>query len=275
MTDTDIDEFIAFGNRLADAAAIHTLAYFRQRPDIGDKATGGKMDPVTEADRGAERAIRALIEASYPTHGIVGEEFGDRPTQSAYEWIIDPLDGTRSFVTGLPLWGTLICLQKDGEPIIGLFDQPYIGERFIGRPGRAELVAGAPVKPLATSTCLTLAQASIGTTSPEIFAGKGELAAFENVADACRLLRYGGDCYLYGMLAAGHLDLVIEASLKPFDIAALVPIVRGAGGVITQWSGGPAQSGGRIIAAATPSLHAQAVEKLNEAPARTDAEIVV
>ncbi len=264
MTDTDIDEYIAFGHRLADAAALETLAHFRQRPEIGDKAADGKMDPVTEADRGAEQAIRALIETSYPTHGIVGEEFGDRPAHSAYVWVIDPLDGTRAFVTGLPLWGTLICLQKDGEPILGLFDQPYIGERFIGRPGRAELVTRGPAQTLSTSACSRLPDASLGTTSPEIFVGKGELAAFEAVADVCRLLRFGGDCYLYGMLAAGHLDLVIEASLKPFDIAALVPIVRGAGGVITQWTGGPAQIGGRIVAAATPSLHAQAMEMLDE-----------
>jgi len=264
MTDTDIDEYIAFGHRLADAAALETLAHFRQRPEISDKAAGGKMDPVTEADRGAERAIRALIETSYPTHGIVGEEFGDRPAQSAYDWVIDPLDGTRAFVIGVPLWGTLICLQKDGEPLFGLFDQPYIGERFVGRPGRAELLARATAQTLTTSTCSRLPDASLSATSPELFVGKGEFEAFETVAEECRLVRFGGDCYSYGMLAAGHLDLVIEASLKPFDIAALVPIVRGAGGVITQWSGGPPQMGGRIIAAATPALHAQAVEMLNE-----------
>ncbi|VAW13616.1 Histidinol-phosphatase [alternative form] [hydrothermal vent metagenome] len=264
MIDTDVNEFVAFAHKLADAAAVKTLRHFRQRPDTDDKAAGGRMDPVTEADRGAERAIRAMIEASYPTHGIVGEEYDVRPAAGAYEWVIDPLDGTRAFITGLPLWGTLICLQKDGRPIIGLFDQPYIGERFIGRPGRSDLMAHQQIQRLTASACTRLANASLATTTPELFTGAGELAAFQYAARTTRLLRYGGDCYLYGMVAAGHLDLVIEASLKPFDIAALVPIVEGAGGVVSQWSGGPAQLGGRIVAAATPSLHAEAIDRLNE-----------
>lgn len=264
MTDTDVDEFIAFAHKLADAAAVETLRHFRQRPDADDKALRGRIDPVTEADRGAERVIRALIEKSYPAHGIVGEEFDDRPAAGAYEWVIDPIDGTRAYITGVPLWGTLVCLQRHGKPLIGLFDQPYIGERFIGRPGRAELVARRQTHRLATSACTRLADASLATTTPDIFTGKGEFAAFEYAARPTRLLRYGGDCYLYGMVAAGHLDLVIEASLKPFDIAALVPIVEGAGGVVSQWAGGPAQTGGRIVAAATPSLHAEAVDRLNQ-----------
>jgi len=264
MPDTDIDEFTDFAKTLADAASMETLPHFRNKPEADDKASSGRMDPVTEADRGAELAIREMIEKHYPTHGIVGEEFADRPSQGAYEWVIDPVDGTRAFVTGMPLWGTLICLQRDGVPFVGLFDQPYIGERFIGSPRGAEMLARGVRHELATSACTSLSAASLGSTTPEIFESPEELAAFEHAAKTTRLLRYGGDCYLYGMLAAGHLDLVIEASLKTFDIAALVPIIEGAGGVVTQWSGEAAHHGGRIVAAATPALHAEAMARLNE-----------
>ena len=268
--ESDAGGFIAFAEQLADAAAQETLRHFRQLIAIEDKAGGGRMDPVTEADRGAETAIRQMITKHFPSHGIVGEEFENKPADSAYEWVLDPIDGTRSFVTGVPLWGTLICLQKDGVPLIGLIDQPYIGERFIGGAtksggaGKAWLNAKGATMTLATSGCEELCKASLGTTTSEVFVTNAEKDAFSLASKDVRMLRFGGDCYLYAMLAAGHLDLVIEASLKPFDVAALVPIVESAGGVITQWSGEPAHLGGRIVAAATPALHEAALAKLAE-----------
>lgn len=262
--ESDVDGFIVFAEQLADAASVQTLRYFRQPIEIDDKAGEGRMDPVTEADRGAELAIRKLIAERFPSHGIIGEEFEDRPASSEYEWVLDPVDGTRAFVTGIPLWGTLICLQRGGVPLIGIMDQPYIGERFIGGPAGSRLIAKGVSGPLLTSGCEDLASASLGATTPEIFITPEEKSAFAAASKDVRMLRFGGDCYLYGMLAAGHLDLVIEASLNSFDIAALVPIIEGAGGVVSQWSGEPAQFGGRIVAAATPALHQAAIAKLKE-----------
>lgn len=262
MPEDDVKTLLEFAGRLADAAASETLRHFRQRTPVDDKAGSGKLDPVTEADRGAERAIRARIEATYPDHGIVGEEFAPRPAKGRFEWIVDPVDGTRAYVTGLPLWGTLIGLERDGVLLIGLMDQPYMGERFTGGPGGAFLTRQGRTARLSTSGVTSLAGASLGATTPEMFDGETE-KAFARVADRARLLRFGGDCYLYAMVAAGHLDLVVEAGLKRFDIAALVPIVEAAGGVVTDWSGGPARLGGRIVAAATQALHREALGALS------------
>lgn len=261
-SDPSIAELLAFAETLADAAAAETLPRFRGRNAVDDKADGGKMDPVTEADRGAELVIRTAIERTYPSHGILGEEFPPREASGRYSWVIDPIDGTRAFVTGLPLWGTLISLEKDGEPLIGILDQPYIGERFIGGPDGAELSARGERSSIASSGCASLRRASLGTTTPELFETPADREAFARVAGSARLLRYGGDCYLYAMVAAGHLDLVVEVGLKPFDISALIPIIRAAGGVVTNWQGAPVHEGGHVIAAATAELHAEALRAL-------------
>ena len=257
-----------FTHVLADAAAAVTLRYFRGGGDatgaldVENKLNDGGFDPVTAADRGAEEAIRALIEGTYAGHGIIGEEFGNRSADGPFTWFLDPVDGTRQFVCGVPLWGTLIGLGKDGSPLIGMLDQPYLGERFWGSPQGAFLRNRNGTLPIRTSGCEALAEARLGTTSPFLFEDGAEARGFAAVQSAVRLSRYGGDCYFYGLVAAGHLDLVVESGLKAYDIFALIPIIEAAGGVVTTWDGGPVHGGGRVLAAATPALHAQAMEML-------------
>lgn len=257
-----LDDLIALANDLADAAAPVTLQHFRAAAGVDNKAGDADFDPVTEADRGAERVMRALIEQVHPSHGIHGEEQGEKAADGPYTWFLDPVDGTRQFIAGIPLWGTLIGLEKDGAPLIGVLDQPYLGERFFGSPKGGHLAGRAGIRPLETSGCRDLSEAKLGTTTPQLFERGHEFDRYSAVEARARLVRYGGDCYFYGMVAAGHLDLVVEAGLKPFDIMALVPIVEAAGGVVSAWDGGPANRGGRVVAAATPELHAQALEVL-------------
>jgi myo-inositol-1(or 4)-monophosphatase len=253
---------LVFAHRLADAAAEVTLAHFRQAPAVENKAGAGDFDPVTAADRGAEAAMRAMIAEAYPEHGILGEEQGEEPARGAGRWVLDPIDGTRAFVCGVPLWGTLIGFEAAGRARIGIADQPYIGERFAGWPGGAEVTGPRGRVPLRVSDCRALATARLGTTAPDLFAAGAEQAGFDRVRAKVRLIRLGGDCYFYALLAAGHLDIVVEAGLKPFDIVALIPIIEGAGGVVTTWQGAPANSGGPILAAATTELHAEAMAVL-------------
>ena len=263
MTDRETTALLALANKAADAAAAVTLTHFRRSGAVDNKAdaTGG-FDPVTKADRDAEAAIRRIIVEAMPEHAICGEEQEDRAGSSGFVWHIDPIDGTRSFIIGVPLWGTLIGLEFEQRPIIGLLDQPHIGERFIGSPEGGELISSAGRKVLETSKCRSLDEARLGTTSPFLFAPGRELQAYEKVAAAVRLTRFGGDCYFYAMLAAGHLDLVVEAGLNPYDIVALIPIIEAAGGIVTCWDGSSANRGGRIVAAATPQLHAEAMALL-------------
>jgi histidinol phosphatase-like enzyme (inositol monophosphatase family) len=251
--------FAAFASRLADAArAVTLLAADRT---VEDKSKGGVFDPVTDADRDAEQAMRALIEAEHPDHGIAGEELGERPAGCAYRWSLDPIDGTRSFICGLPTWTTLIALLEEGAPIVGLIDAPRLDERYLG-DGKHAWLNGEEIR---TSACRSLGVARLSTTDPFLFAGE-EAAAFERLRRAVRLTRFGHDAYAYARLAAGSLDLVAESGLKPHDFNALVPVIRGAGGIIGNWRGGADLEAGQVLAAATPELFDEAVALLKLTP---------
>jgi myo-inositol-1(or 4)-monophosphatase len=255
-----VKDFADFACELADAARVVTLS---AAADLAseDKNEGGVFDPVTEADRGAERVMRGLIEKRFPDHGIAGEEYGERPGRSPYRWSIDPIDGTRSFICGLPSWTTLIALLENGQPIVGLIDAPRMGERYLCHGGTTTLITSGHERPIATSGCDRLAEARFSTTDPHLFAG-AEHDAFERVRARARLTRYGHDGYAYARLAAGTIDLVIESGLQPYDLQALIPVVRGAGGTIGDWDGGADFAAGRIVAAATRALYEEAVAAL-------------
>lgn len=247
--------FAAFASRLADAARGATLHAAGSSAE--DKSNGGAFDPVTAADREAEHLMRALIEAQHPDHGISGEELGDRPAIGPYRWSLDPIDGTRSFICGLPSWTTLIALLEQDAPILGLIDAPRLDERYLGDCTHAWLNGEA----IRTSGCVSLSEARLSTTDPFPFAGE-EAAAFERLRRAVRVTRYGQDAYGYARLAAGTIDLVAESGLKPHDWHALVPVISGAGGVIGNWRGGADLGAGQVLAAATPELFDQAVALL-------------
>ena len=255
-------ELKVFLHHLADLAARETLPRFRQLEAVENKLAGG-YDPVTEADQEAEKVIREAIVNKWPDHGVIGEELGEYQADAEYCWVIDPVDGTRAFVVGLPLWGTLIALCQNMVPIAGIMSQPFTDERFVGLGGNSIFFHRDNQTEISTSAVTILSDAIIMTTAPEIF-DDNEFVTFNKVAERCKLVRYGGDCYAYCMLAAGHVDLVIEAGLNFYDMAALVPIIEGAGGVITDWTGKKNPRGGNIVAAANPQIHSQALEILQK-----------
>ncbi len=264
-SDSQIAEFTAFAHGLADASGAAIAPLFR-RTAVDDKSGGGIFDPVTEADRAAERKLREMILAAYPGHGIVGEEYGTHNPQAAYCWVIDPIDGTRAFIAGLPVWGTLIGLIGHGRPMIGVMDQPFTRERFWSDGAGAFYRHGdAPAQRMTTRACARLEDAVLACTTPGMFRTDDEQAGFAAMQARARMTRYGGDCYNYCMLAMGLIDVVVEAGLKSFDIVALTPIIEAAGGRVTTWEGGAASAGGRIVAAATPDLHAAALDVLQVA----------
>lgn len=254
---------IAFLKRLADAAAGETLPLFRSSGLVDNKQEGG-FDPVTAADRQAEAVIRALIEETYPDDGIIGEEQGTVRPDASRVWIIDPIDGTRAFISGLPVWGTLVGLKVDGKARIGFMAQPFTGELFVADGERSYLLRdGHAPQLLSTRKHLTMAEATVFTTTPVLFSPGRKRDAFDRLEGSVRLSRYGCDCYAFAMLAAGFADIVVEGGLKTYDIAALIPIIEQAGGVVTTWDGGDPIDGGDVVAAATPALHAAALEILN------------
>lgn len=261
MRPVDLTAFIVM---LATKAGEAILPFFRTHLDVLDKSTKGAFDPVTEADRAAETMIRRLIQERFPTHGIIGEEFGAERAEAEFVWVVDPIDGTRAFICGLPVWGCLIGLMRDGNPVLGVMHQPHIGELFVGDGGHAEVRGPRGNRPLQTRQTERLAEAHLMTTDPRLFTST-EAEAFASVQRVAKLTRYGADCYAYAMLAAGHVDLVIESGLQPYDIVALIPIIEGAGGVVTNWAGGSARHGGQIVAAATPALHRAALDMLQGA----------
>lgn len=262
MTAVDFDGFV---ERLAAVSGDAILPFFRSTIGVEDKGRGAGFDPVTAADRAGETAMRRLISETFPDHGITGEEFGIERGEAEFQWVLDPIDGTRAFITGLLAWGTLIGLLRAGNPVYGLMHQPFTREMFWGDCGAARYRGPGGERKLRTRKCTALDQAVLSSTSPRLFQG-ADLAAFERVEAAVRHTRYGGDCYAYCMLAAGHIDLVIESGLKPYDIVALIPIIEGAGGVVTTWDGKPATNGGRIIAAGDKRIHAQVMEMLAASP---------
>lgn len=255
-------DFAAFVDELADASGEKILPFFRTALGVEDKGGLGRFDPVTAADRAAEVAIRSLIKKNFPNHGIVGEELGNERADAEYVWVIDPIDGTRAFIIGYPIWGTLIALTRFGEAVFGMMHQPFMREKFTGDRQAAKYRGPAGERDLRVRSCAGVSDAVMLTTSPHMF-DDAERERFYRVEKKVRLPRFGGDCYAYCMLAAGHADLVIEAGLKPFDVTALIPIINGAGGIITTWDGKPAEGGGRIIAAGDKRVHEEAMEILN------------
>jgi len=260
MDDID-DETIAFAHRLADVAGTVIRPYFRKRLDVVDK---GKFafDPVTAADREAEAAMRALIRAERPGDGILGEEHGLEEGSTAYRWVLDPIDGTRAFITGRPTWGTLIALEQNGKPVLGIIDQAFLNERFTGCRGRSEFRSPLGTKQLACRLRASLAEAVVSTTHPWSYFTPAERRGFEAVCARARMSSFGGDCYAYALLAMGYLDVIIEATLQAWDIAALVPVVENAGGVITDWSGARDLEGGRIVASGDARVHEEVLNAL-------------
>ncbi|WP_349368251.1 histidinol-phosphatase [Salinarimonas sp.] len=256
-------DFAGFVDDLATASGKAILPFFRTSLSASDKGgRDGRFDPVTEADKAGESAMRHLIKRAFPGHGIVGEEFGAEKADAEYVWVLDPIDGTRAFISGLPTWGTLIGLTRNGRPCYGLMHQPFTGERFFGDCGKASYKGPGGERRLRTRRCASLAEATLSSTSPRLFAQGAERAAFERVEGAARNVRFGFDCYAYCMVAAGHIDVVVEAGLQPYDIVALVPIIEGAGGVVTSWDGGDPAQGGAIVAAGDRRVHEETLKLL-------------
>ena len=258
-----VAELLATADALADAARRETLGHFRRADLTADSKLAGGFDPVTAADRAAEAAMRDILARRRPDDAVLGEEMAPSAGTTGLTWILDPIDGTRAYLSGTPTWGVLIAVADADGPFIGIIDQPYIRERFTGAPGLARLDGPRGRVRLATRAARPLSQATLFTTFPEI-GTPDERAAFQSVAAHVRLTRYGMDCYAYALLAAGHVDLVIEAGLASYDIAAPIAVINAAGGVVTDWTGKPAHQGGRVLAAANPAIHAEALARLAE-----------
>jgi len=258
----EFETYLATAHALADQAGAVILPHFRTGCAVDHKG-GDLFDPVTAADRDAETAIRASLAEAFPSHGVLGEEFGPSLPDAEYRWVIDPIDGTRAFILGLPIWGTLIGLTRAGSPLLGVMDQPFTRERFWSGETESFFRHGGITRAIQARPCGRLGDALLATTSTDFFTSEEEHARFAVLSRAVRLRRFGGDCYNYCLLAMGHIDLVVEAGLKPFDILPLIPIVERAGGIVTTWEGGDPRAGGRILAAGNPRLHAQAVQVLS------------
>jgi len=257
MTLSDLD----VARRLADAAREVILPHFRNADTAADNKLDEGFDPVTIADRAAEEAMRAVLAELRPEDGVLGEEFAPTAGTSGRTWVLDPIDGTRGFISGTPTWGVLIALSEANGPILGIVDQPYIGERFEGTRDHAQVVGPHGTHPLLTRRTEALQEAILFTTFPEV-GTEADRAGFERVARQVKLTRYGMDCYAYALLAAGTVDLVIEAGLNAYDIQAPIAVIEAAGGMVTNWEGGPAHDGGRALAAANPQIHAAALALL-------------
>jgi histidinol phosphatase-like enzyme (inositol monophosphatase family) len=254
---------LALAHELADLSGNALRRHFRRNLAVTNKAVGPDFDPVTEADRNAERIMRKAIARAFPEHGIFGEEFEPVSGTGRYEWILDPIDGTRAFMMGSPLWGTLIGLTDGGRPVLGVMNQPFTGERFWAAAGGARMRGpDARSRRLRTRASAKLEEAVLTSTHPDLFVGSFERERFAALKSRVLMTRFGGDCYGYCLLAAGFVDLIVEAGLKPYDVRALIPIIENAGGIITTWEGGPALNGGRIIAAGDARLHRQALRIL-------------
>jgi len=251
-------DLVALAHRLADAARPIAARYFRTGVTVDDKSD---LSPVTIADREAETAMRELLDRHVPDHGVFGEEHGAVRTDAEYVWVLDPIDGTKAFITGLPLFGTLIGLFHRGKPVLGIIDQPILRERWLGVQGERSTLNG---KPISVRACASLANAYMYSTAPGMFPA-GYAKPHQTLTEKVKLFRWGGDCYAYGLLAAGHVDLVVEASLQLYDYAALIPVITGAGGTITDWKGNALdmRSEGSVVAAGDPALHRAALDILS------------
>ena len=256
-------DFAAFVDELATVSGETIRPFFRSALSVENKSRSGGFDPVTAADRAAESAMRALIKRTFPAHGVVGEELDADNPDAEYVWVLDPIDGTKSFICGMPMWGTLIALTRRGKPIYGMMHQPFTREHFTGDGKGAHYRGPAGERALQVRKCASLSDAIMLTTSP-LLMNESDRESFRRVENAVRLSRYGGDCYAYCVLAAGHVDLIIETELKPHDVLALIPIVEGAGGIMTTWENSSPHKGGRIIAAGDKRVHAEAMKLLNQ-----------
>jgi histidinol phosphatase-like enzyme (inositol monophosphatase family) len=272
-----LEAFEAFALELATVAAEAILPLFRAGVGVEDKGHPDKpgvaavrFDPVTAADRGAEAAIRKAIAARFPDHGVIGEEYGEDRPDAAFVWVLDPIDGTRAFIAGIPLWTTLIALRFQGAPVVGLIGQPYLDEAFVGSAAGARLVRRGGARALRVRPCAGLADASVGVTDPLAYFTAPEQAAFARVRAAARLTRLGGDAYFFALAALGTLDLVVEpAACKAWDIEAAIPLMHGAGGIMTDWRGDEIGSaGGQVLLAGDPRCHEQAMRLLESEATR-------
>ena len=275
-----LERLIAVANDAADAASVHSSANFRSQLDIENKKKNGGFDPVTIADKESELAIKKVIQQAFPDHGFFGEEYGHEPSGQKPDestnankplWVVDPIDGTRAYITGLPLWGTLIAVYDGNDAVLGVLEQPILRERFIGTnlvcggttQRASELVTPSGRRSLTTRSTQSLEQAIAQTTTPDMFDEEQSARVLASLKESVSMVRYGGDCYCYALLAMGFIDVVIERLLQPYDIAALIPIIQGAGGVVTDWSGGSAVSGGEVVASANEVIHEQVLKLIN------------
>lgn len=262
LTASETADLIATAHALADAARQATLLHFRSPGLSAETKEAERFDPVTVADRLSEQRMRDILARRRPQDGILGEEFGSVAGTSGLTWVLDPIDGTRGYLSGTPTWGVLISVRDETGPIYGIIDQPYIRERFEGGLGRAEVNGPSGRAVLAVRPARPLSQAILFSTFPEVGTAE-EGAAFRRVAPKAKLVRYGTDCYAYALIAAGQIDLVIEAGLQAYDVQAPIAVIQAAGGIVTDWQGRPAHDGGQILAAASPALHAEALALLN------------
>ncbi len=259
--DMQMQDYMAFTEKVAAVGASIALTYFRREMTVYNKDIAN-FDPVTEADLKAETAMREMINKMYPCHSIIGEEYGMANGGSPC-WVLDPIDGTRAFITGSPLWGVLVAFNEIDSPNVSVISMPALNERFICSEGRAFWYRDGNNFLLRTRPCSTIGDAIAATNSPAQFVSAYEKEAFRKLGERVRMLRFGGDCYNYGLLAAGFLDVVVEAGLKPVDVHALIPVIEGAGGVITNWDGKNAKDGGQIIASGSAVLHERMLNLLN------------
>lgn len=261
LTDETRAALIAAAQACADVARVETLRHFRAQGLSAETKETDRFDPVTVADRASEAAMLEVLARLRPQDAVLGEEYGLRGGDSGLTWVLDPIDGTRGYLSGTPTWGVLIALSDAQGPILGVIDQPYIGERFLGGLGLAEVHGPQGARALACRPARPLSEAILFSTFPEV-GSPAEAEAFRRVASQARLVRYGMDCYAYALVAAGQIDLVIEAGLQSYDVQAPIAVIEAAGGVVSDWQGGPAHQGGQILAAANPAIHAQALALL-------------
>lgn len=253
---------LASANRALDAAREVTLRYFRQTVDVVNKADGQVFDPVTIADRESELVIREVLANDFPEIGFYGEEHAPEFGNSGLLWVVDPIDGTRAFVSGMPMWGTLIGLFDGQNVVMGFLDQPVLDERYVAHDKQATLVSAGAMQTLATRQVTQLNEATFYCTTPDMFSDELSASRFRRLRDSVKLARYGGDCYAYALLAMGFVDVVLDTDLKPYDIVALIPIIEAAGGVVSDWRGGDAVDGGQVVATGSARLHAEVLALL-------------
>ncbi len=251
----ELQRLLHIAGLAADAAALVTCKYFRSAMAVENKAGAGSFDPVTIADKEAELAIMRVLRQHCPDIGFFGEEHEAIASNNGLLWVVDPIDGTRAFMSGMPLWGTLIGLYNGQDAIVGLLDQPVLKERYVGQGNMAQIITPDSADRLSTRCVPELSDAIAYCTTPDMFVDASARTCFESIRDSAQLMRYGGDCYAYALLAAGHVDIVLDCDLKPYDIQALIPIISAAGGVVSSWSGGSAVDGGYVVACGSKVLH--------------------